>query len=330
LSDKRAKKYSYWERLWGLLEDYRQILIVDCNNVSSKQIQDIRLKLRPLDAVVVMGKNTLIKAGLALRMKEPTQDEATYSKRKENWAAYPQLERLSLLLKKNVGMVLCKGRLTEVKNVIFNSKRGAPARPNTIAPDEVWIRAGPTGLDPKQTDFFQALQIQTKIVKTQIEIVADKKIIEKGKKVGNSEVVLLEKLKIRPFSYRMEIVTVYDNGSVYSPAVLDINESEIKQKVQNAIRNVAALSLQIGYPTAASAPHSIINAFKNLVSLTLDGDFHFSQGEKLKEAIKNPQAHAHVAHAHVAAEKPKVEEKKEEKKEEEEVDMGGLFGNDDY
>jgi large subunit ribosomal protein LP0 len=56
-SDKRAKKYSYWERLWGLLEDYKQILIVNCNNVSSKQIQDIRFKLRALDAVVVMGKN---------------------------------------------------------------------------------------------------------------------------------------------------------------------------------------------------------------------------------------------------------------------------------
>jgi large subunit ribosomal protein LP0 len=56
-TDKRAKKYSYWERLWTLLEDYKQILIVNCNNVSSKQIQDIRFKLRALDAVVVMGKN---------------------------------------------------------------------------------------------------------------------------------------------------------------------------------------------------------------------------------------------------------------------------------
>jgi large subunit ribosomal protein LP0 len=44
----------------------------------------------------------------------------------------------------------------------------------------VWVKAGPTGLDPKQTSFFQQLNIQTKIVKTQIEIVADKKVITSG------------------------------------------------------------------------------------------------------------------------------------------------------
>ena len=58
--------------------------------------------------------------------------------------------------------------------------RGAPAKVGAIAPGEVWVKPGPTGLDPKQTSFFQQLQIQTKIVKTQIEIVSEKKIITGG------------------------------------------------------------------------------------------------------------------------------------------------------
>jgi len=35
--------------------------------------------------------------------------------------------------------------------------RPSPAKPGMIAPDDVWIKAGATGLDPKQTAFFQNL-----------------------------------------------------------------------------------------------------------------------------------------------------------------------------
>jgi len=45
--------------------------LVDCDNVSSKQINMIRLKLRPLDSVMIMGKNTLMKAALNHKMEKP-------------------------------------------------------------------------------------------------------------------------------------------------------------------------------------------------------------------------------------------------------------------
>lgn len=80
-------------------------------------------------------------------------------------------------MKGNTGLIFSNGDLSEIKKIIDAQKREAPAKVGIIAPDDVWIRAGPTGLDPKQTSFFQALNIQTKIVKTQIEIVADKKVI---------------------------------------------------------------------------------------------------------------------------------------------------------
>ena len=49
-----------------------------------------------------------------------------------------------------------------------------------LAPKDVFVPVGATGLDPKQTGFFQTLQIQTKIVKAQIDIVAEKKVIIKA------------------------------------------------------------------------------------------------------------------------------------------------------
>lgn len=56
-SEKRIKKEEYWQKLWDLTDTYKKAIMVDVDNVSSKQINDIRLKLRPLGAKMIMGKN---------------------------------------------------------------------------------------------------------------------------------------------------------------------------------------------------------------------------------------------------------------------------------
>ncbi|KAJ8322267.1 hypothetical protein KUTeg_000738 [Tegillarca granosa] len=46
------------------------------------------------------------------------------------------------------------------------------------------------------------------------------------------------------------------------------------------VRNVAAVSLSIGYPTAASAPHSIVNGFKRLLAIAVETDITFPEAEQ--------------------------------------------------
>ena len=193
-----------------------------------------------------------------------------------------------------------------------------------IAPDNVTIPAGPTGLDPKQTSFFQQLQIQTKIVKTQIEIVAEKQVIFKGDKIGSTEATLLDKLKIYPFEYKMEIKKVLQNGSIFEPAVLSLSNEVLIAKFKNAIKLTASVSLALGYSTKASAPHTLLNGFKNLVGVSAVAGFEFKQAKAVLEAAKNAPAAVAAPTATKAA--AQAEEKKEEV---EDVDMGGLFGGDD-
>ena len=56
-TEKRIKKENYWKRLWELTDTYHKALLVDVDNVSSKQITKIRYKLRSTDGVMLMGKN---------------------------------------------------------------------------------------------------------------------------------------------------------------------------------------------------------------------------------------------------------------------------------
>lgn len=153
-------------------------------------------------------------------------------------------------------------------------------------------------------------------------------LIKLGEKVGASEATLLQMLKIYPFSYGLQIRQVYEAGSVFHPSILDITDEDIHVKFIEGVANVAALCLQIGYPTPASVPHSIVNGFKNILAIAVATEITFAQAEQAKAFLADPSAFlaAAAASAPVAEKKEEVAAKKEESEEESDDDMGfGLF-----
>jgi len=311
------RKQEYFVKLENLLESYTKILLVSVDNVGSLQMQQIRMALRGT-AEVLMGKNTMIRKVMNNFLKKNP--------------GHPY-EALLPRINGNIGLVFTNGDLAEVRETLTSNRVPAPARVGSIAPCDVVVPAGPTGCDPGQTSFFQALQISTKIQKGQIEITTDVLLVRKDEKVGNSEAALLQKLNISPFSYGLVITVVYDNGSLFDPAVLDLTEDDLCAKFIAGVRNVAAISLQINFPTLASIPHSIAKAFKTLVAIAVECDsFSFEKAEPFKAFLADPSAFAVAAPA--GGDAGAAAEEKVEEEEEEEADLGGgmdMFGGgDDY
>jgi large subunit ribosomal protein LP0 len=307
-------KNRFFEKMLRLLEEYPKCFIVGADNVGSSQMQKIRISLRG-HAVILMGKNTMMKKCIRGQLEKN-----------------PLLEKLLPHIFENVGFVFTKQDLSFIREKLQDNKVAAPAKAGAVAPCDVVLPAQVTNLGPEKTSFFQALQITTKITRGTIEIVNDINLIKKGDKVGASEATLLNMLSISPFSYGLTVKQVYDSGTVFSPEILDIKPEDLRAKFVSGVRNVAAISLQIGYPTVASAPHSIANGFKNLLAIAAASDVEFEQAKTLKEFLKDPSKFAAAAApaaapAAAAAPAKKEEEKKPAKKEEsEEEDMGfGLF-----
>jgi len=269
-----------------------------------------------------------MKASLTAANKQPEEGDEDYAERKDNWALNPNIDKIIGQLKGNTNLILSNGDLGEVKAVLDEEVRPSPAKTGMVAPADVSIPPGPTGLDPKQTAFFQTLQIQTKIVKAQIDIVAEKKVITAGEKITSTQAALLDKLKIYPFSYKMEVTKVLQDGSMFDPAVLDLSEEAILGKFRAAISAQASLSLGLGYSTAASAPHTLLGGFKNLIAVAAESGYEFEQATAFLDAAKNAPAAGAAPAGGAAAAAPKEEEKPKED-EPEDVDMGGLFGDDD-
>jgi len=289
----------------------------------------LRKRLREIGAVMLMGKNTLMKSALLKMNVKPEVGDSDYEDRKDGWAPNPNIEKIVGQLKGNTNLIFSNGDLTEVKDILDSEVRPSPAKAGMIAPMDVVIPAGPTGLDPKQTSFFQNLQIQTKIVKAQIEIVAPKQVIFIGDKVDGTQAALLDKLKIYPFAYKMEVTKVLQDGSVFDAKVLDLTVDALISKFKKACKVQASLSLGAAYPTSCSAPHSILNAFKNMACVAAETGYEFKEASALLAAAKNAPAAGAAGAGAAGAAAEVVEEKKEEA---EDVDMGGLFGEeeDDY
>lgn len=93
-------------------------------------------------------------------------------------------------------------------------------------------------------------------------------------------------LNISPFSYGLIVEQVYDSGTIFEPKILDIKPEDLRDRFLSGVRNIAAVSLQIGYPTVASVPHSIINGFKNLLAVAAVTDISFKEAETVKEYLK--------------------------------------------
>lgn len=175
--------------------------------------------------------------------------------------------------------------------------------------------------------------------------------------VGSSEVALLQKLNIKPFSYGLQLQNIYEKGNVFSPKVLDIKDDDMTESitavlqelqalsigieyptdlsepyhmanVKSALEDIAAVSLEIGYPTEVSLPHSIKNGLGDLINLSIEMEYTIKEAESVKEMIANPDAFAAAAPvaaapaAAAAAPAAAAAAAPAEEEEEEDEDMG--------
>jgi len=263
---KWARKSTYWDKLNAALDEYKNILIIGVDFVGSKQMQQVRKTLRG-KGIVLMGKNTIIRKVLRERSEK---DEA--------------LAGLLPYIRGNIGFIFTNGDLNALRGIVTANKVPASAKTGVVAPIDVIIPPGPTGLDPGQTSFFQTLNIGTKIVKGAIEMTTSSKVCTKGEKISASAVALLAKLNIRPFQYGITVDTVYENGSAYSVRVLDLSDADLVAMFAGSAARLAAVSFALGYINQATLPHSFGRAFKTIVSLALATDYNFDELKAVKEA----------------------------------------------
>lgn len=56
---------------------------------------------------------------------------------------------------------------------------------------------------------------------------------------------------------------------------------DLRARFLAGVRNIAAISIAVKYPTLASAPHLIANGLKNLLAIAAVTDVNFKEAQKV-------------------------------------------------
>lgn len=274
-AEKTSKTNAYFHKLIDLCVNHPNALIVSIDHVTSKQMQDIRMALRG-KAEVLMGNNTTIRKAL----------EVGHEKHPE-----AGMEKLRAAIKGNVGFIFATDcTLDEIREALKKHTRWSEAKPGQVSNVAMNLLPGPTGMEPSHTSFLSVLNIGTKVVKGQIELLSEFPILKVGEIVSPSAAEMLSRLNIKPFEYGVVVQQVFQDGSVFGAAVLDISNAALMQKFVAGTANLAAFGREIGIPTEAGLPHMFGTAFQNIAALVADIDFTFKDVEEVKNLLEDLDA----------------------------------------
>jgi len=298
-------------------------------NIDSNQTQEIRKHFRKTKlGFMIVGKNSVIRKGLSLRINGVQESDKDFLDLRSH-PKMPQLQPLLELLKGKVGLVFTEESVPEFRKGIASKPIPREAKVGATSPIDVILPAGPTGLAPSEVNFFHNLGLLVKINKSILDLQKEVHILKKGQKVGGSEAILLKKLNMKPFTFNLDILHVFDDGKVLPKEVFDITQEEIIAKFQKGASYLAGLSLAVGRPNELSAPLMIQKSFSYLLAVGLSANHDFKE---LKEAKTGGAGGAPKGGAPKKDEGKKEDKKEapkavvvEEKKEEQVEDLGGFF-----
>ncbi|MFH1054528.1 MAG: 50S ribosomal protein L10 [Candidatus Altiarchaeota archaeon] len=207
-------------RLSKGVKAHKVIGVVGIENMPSKQLQSMKKKLKG-SAEIYVARSNLIK--LALKKAG--------------------VKGMDEYLNAPSGIVFSDLNPFQLEKLIYGCKTTAPAKPGSIAPYDITIPSGDTGIaaGPVIGD-FQAAGVKAKIQGGKIVVSEDSLVVKKGEKVSDKVAVVLSRLGIEPVEIVLKVKAAHENGMIYPGDILHVDEAETVAKIQGAHRKAFNLA----------------------------------------------------------------------------------------
>lgn len=303
-----------------LFSKFKQIILVDLINISTKQIVNTRIALRKTGSVILVGKNNL--ANLAIKILTNEDKNSEYYPLQQKYGKNSDLLKLTPFIVGKIGFVFSQLSYIDLKDIIESERIKTSAKQGMIAPSSIILPAGPTNLDPGRIIEFQRLGIQTKINKNVIEITKDFNLCKQGDIVSATVCFMCNILNIVPFEFSMVLSLVYLEGIIIPKDIIQIDVKEMISVIAQNVKEVTAISIEAGLTNSLSLPHVMRNTFKSLLAVGIESGLKLKELDQLMSASSNVK----TITSNVNEKTEKVEIKEEIKEEEVDMDMGDLFG----
>ncbi len=251
-AERKTENLPQWKReevdeLEDLIESYESVGVVGITGIPSKQLQAMRRDLHGT-AELRVSRNTLQERAL----------DAT------------GLEDLKEHVDGQVGLIATNDNPFALYRELEASKTPAPIGAGEVAPNDIVIPEGDTGVDPGPfVGELQQVGANARIEEGSIQVMEDSTVLEAGEEVSQDLANVLNELGIEPKEVGLDLRAVYSDGVLFDPEDLDIDVEAYESDVATAAARAQNLSINASYPTAQTASTLIAKATGEAKSLGL-------------------------------------------------------------
>ncbi len=263
------------EQLIQLLKAHNVIGIASLDGISSSALQEIRSALRGT-AVIKVAKNTL-----KIRAIQAVADEK------------PGLEQVLDKIRGSIAFILTNENPFKIQKILRERTVPAEAKVGQIAPVDVVVPKGNTGLDPGPViGELNRVGIETRIENRKIHVAKDTVILKAGDIVTEDHYIVLNRLGIKPFRVGLEIKYAYYDGEILDGQALIIDEEQTRQEIIAAYQRAFSLAIGIAYITPQTLPALISKAVREANAVSIEAAFPTKDSIGLLMAKATAQAKA--------------------------------------
>jgi len=223
-----------------LLESYESVGVVNIAGIPSRQLQDMRREIHGA-AELRVSRNTLL-----VRAVEEIDDG---------------LEDLVDYIEGQVGLIATNDNPFGLYRELEESKTPAPINAGEIAPNDIVIPEGDTGIDPGPfVGELQQVGANARIDEGSIKVLEDSTVLEAGEEVSKDLANVLVELGIEPKEVGLDLRAVFADGVLFEPDELELDYAQYEADVRAAASRAWNLSINAEYPTAQNASTLLANA----------------------------------------------------------------------
>jgi large subunit ribosomal protein L10 len=253
-SERTTEVIPEWKReevddLVALLEAHDTIGVVGVTGIPSRQLQIMRRNLHG-DAALRMSRNTLVRRALE------EVDEG--------------LEALTEEVAGEVGLIVSDNNPFRLYQQLEASKSPAPIGAGEVAPNDIVISAGDTGVDPGPfVGELQNVGAAARIQDGSIHVTEDSLVCAAGEEVSGELADVLGELGLEPKEVGLDLRAAFADGVLFDPEDLALDIDAYRDDVSAAAARARNLAVNASVPTAQTTPTLLSKAAGDARSLGL-------------------------------------------------------------
>jgi large subunit ribosomal protein L10 len=237
------------DEIVGMIESYDSVGVVNIAGIPSRQLQDMRRDLHG-SAELRVSRNTLLVRAL---------EEVNSG-----------LEDLTEHIAGQVGLIGTNSNPFSLYQELESSKTPAPIGAGEIAPNDIVVPAGDTGVDPGPfVGELQSIGADARIQEGSIQVLSDSTVLSAGEEVSQELANVLSELGIEPKEVGLDLRGVFSDGVLFAPEELELDIEEYERDISAATSRAFNLSVNAGYPTAQTITTMLQSASGDAKSLAL-------------------------------------------------------------